>query len=79
MSTLSSGCRLNLNFTYRRNVISTGVHKIASDVSSGVSGVAGTVNEGISGAGQTFKDAATNTTGWWGSWKTSSPETSSED
>ena len=79
MSTLSSGCRLNLNFTYRRNVITTGVHQAASAVTSGVSGAVGTVNEGIAGASQTISDAATNTPSWWGSWRTSSPTPSSED
>ena len=66
LHTLSSGCRLNLNFVYRRNVISEGVVKARDEITS---------------AGQTVVNAATNTPSWWESLKSpsSSAKTSPND
>ena len=61
MSTLSNGCRLNLNFVYRRNVLSDAVVKSVEKT-----------DEIITDAGQKVRDAATNTQTWWQGWKSNS-------
>ena len=64
MKTMSSGCRLNLNFVYRYNVIS---------------GAVVSAKDEITDAGQTLRNATTNTPSWWQNLRSSSPAPSSKD
>lgn len=64
MYTLSKGCRLNLNFVYRHNVISSGV---------------ATAGDAVNDAGATLVNATTNTPNWWPSWRSSPNQPQKED
>jgi len=64
MYTLSNGCRLNLNFVYRHNVISSGVV---------------TAGEKVTDAGTTLVNATTNTPTWWPAWRSSPTQPPKED
>ena len=77
MSTLSNGCRLNLNFTYKHNIISGTTRKFVAKVGEEIK----EGEEKISSACQTVADVATNTPrSWFQGWKSSSStETSSSN
>ena len=64
MKTLSSSCRLNLNFAYSRNIVSGAVVKVKDEIED---------------AGKSVRDATTNTPSWWQSWRSSSSTQSSKD
>ena len=72
MSTLTNGCRLNLNFTYRHNIISgttrNFVARVGDEIKEG--------EEKISNAYETVANVATNTpSSWFQGWKSSSSST----
>ena len=60
MYNLSNGCRLNLNFTYKHNIVSGAFVKAGEEITS---------------VGESVANVATNTPSWWKQWGSSSSST----